>query len=545
MWALVLKIWGAVKGLLGLIVPFFSGVRQFAGWSSGAKWAVRILLILLIVAGLYLLNRQVEMERGVRGPLPLGQTYLPVLFLLFLGEVWLGYYLWQLLTEEDVSDFPDIDAAWEEATAALEKAGIDLKKVSVFLILGQTAGGEDRLFEAALPSSHKQLRVGGAPRRVAPLHVYATEDAVYVTCARASVLGRQVARLLGGGAGAAPAADPGASAGILGRSMRQTIFETMQPGGGQVGKVQELLNRAHREKRALTAQEQDEMRRLMGGDQNDSFAPQARPAKPSFIRDEAEMEEHAARLHHLCRLIARSRQPDLPVRGVLVLLPWAGTETDEAATAVIEACRRDLAAAREGLQVTCPHFALVSDLETAPGFHEFLEHFDDKLRRTGRVGRSFPLAPEPRALAKLLDAGMERFCAGEFSTWVYEFFRLEMADDRETITEANVNLYQLLVQLLERRQRLTRILARGLVVEGPEPAMLGGCYLAGTGGGPGEQAFVAAVFHRLLKERENVSWTEQARVSDDRNRTWGTYGLVALGVLVAVVVAAVVYAVRK
>ena len=38
-----------------------------------------------------------------------------------------------------------------------------------------------------------------------------------------------------------------------------------------------------------------------------------------------------------------------------------------------------------------------------------------QLRRTGRVGRSFPLAVDPRALSKVIDSGIERFCAGEFS----------------------------------------------------------------------------------------------------------------------------------
>jgi hypothetical protein len=540
MGALLLKVWAGIKSLVGLLVPLAGGVRQVKGWSATVRWTVRILLILLIFIGLRFLSEylQPDIAGVVEGGEFIHHWYLPILFLIFLGLVWLGVYLWYLLTEEDVSDYPDIDAAWKEAMTALVEAGIDLKRVSVFLILGQTAGGEDYLFEAAVPSTARPLRVRGAPRRLAPLHVYATEDAVYVTCARCSVLGRHAMRLLRGESSVLPAPEPSASSAVLGRSMRQTIFETMQP-GGHMAEVPKLLARAAREKRELTPEEKDELNRLLVGDAKEALAPQRRGPR-AFIRDEAETEEFAARLEHLCRLIARWRQPELPVRGVLVLVPWSGTESEEAANATSDACRRDLAAVRAALQVFCPQIALVCDLEMAPGFHEFLAQFDEKLRRTGRVGRSFPLAVDPRALSKVIDGGMERFCSGEFSTWVYEFFRLEEAeaDNRAAITAANIHLYQLLVQLLERRQRLSRILSRGMVVEASEPPMLAGCYLAGTGADAGERAFVAAVFHRLLKERENVSWTPDALAADASHRRWGAYGLVGLGGFVALVVGA-------
>src|SRR5437660_728089 len=58
-----------------------------------------------------------------------------------------------------------------------------------------TAGGEQALFRAAFPTAQRPLRVAGAPAGPAPLHVYATPDGIWVTCAGASLTGEQVRRL--------------------------------------------------------------------------------------------------------------------------------------------------------------------------------------------------------------------------------------------------------------------------------------------------------------------------------------------------------------
>ncbi|HEX5270388.1 MAG TPA: type VI secretion protein IcmF/TssM N-terminal domain-containing protein, partial [Gemmataceae bacterium] len=266
----------------------------------------------------------------------------------------------------------------------------------------------------------------------------------------------------------------------------------------------------------------------------------------ALVRDEAELEEDAARLGHLCRLIARNRQPDLPVKGIMVLVPWAAGAGDETAAAAAEACRRDLAAARAALRVSCPAVALVCDLERAPGFPELVANFKPEKRKTGRIGRKFPLLPElgGARVADVFASGLAWFCTAEFPTWIYEFFTLEQTETEPPgqATERNVRLYQILAQLLERHQRFGRVLAPVLANESGEPAMFGGCYLAATGPKPEhEQAFIAAVFHRLIEEHKNASWSPQAVREDARQRVEGKWGLVAALVGIVLLLAGTAY----
>ena len=108
-----------------------------------------------------------------------------LLILIILGVIW---GLWRLAAEERrVSQFPDIDWAWEEATLGLRKAAIALDRAPLILVLGEPANGINALFQA----SRMSFVVSDLPRRPnAPVRVYATREAIFVTCPEASVLAR-------------------------------------------------------------------------------------------------------------------------------------------------------------------------------------------------------------------------------------------------------------------------------------------------------------------------------------------------------------------
>src|SRR5262249_9473249 len=74
-----------------------------------------------------------------------------------------------------------------------------------------------------------------------------------------------------------------------------------------------------------------------------------------------------ARLRHLCGLIVRDRRPFCPLNGILVLIPFAGTDRSENAQNVAEFCRRDLATVQEVFRTHCPIFTLICDMERCPG----------------------------------------------------------------------------------------------------------------------------------------------------------------------------------
>jgi hypothetical protein len=521
------RVWDALKWLAGLMLPVAGKVRG-AGFSRGVRWFLHVVVLAAILVGLYFLNdrllsllgRRVEAKLGI-----LRHIWLPLLFMLFYVLCWLGWWLWTLLvTEDEYVQFPDITEAWEEARRALDRAGIDLREVPLFLVVGRTEGPPETLFQAArLPLVVKQ-----APARPeAPLHVYASREAVYVTCEKVSLLGSHAALLAGEGSevpGSLSDEDPGTLA---------MIEMTMRPGNAPsaVPAIQAILERARKENRQLTPEEKRRIR---------TMARKDRSLKPP-VRNPEEVDRHAARLEHLCRLLVRDRHPYCPINGTLVHVPFAATDTDQDALDAGASCQRDLAVARRVLQVESPTIALVSDLETAPGFRSFLEAFPEK-QRLQRVGQRCPLVPhlEPRSKtgenlrAQMLESLAEWVCGAVMPGWVYKHFRLEAPGQAgvEAVLRGNAQMFLFMHHLRERQHRLGRLLAQAFAAEDDDPYLFGGCYLAGTGAESArDQAFVAGVFQRLASEENHVSWTEQALVDEANYRRWTAIGQTALGVL--------------
>jgi hypothetical protein len=94
--------------------------------------------------------------------------------------VYRGLKLW---LEGDVSRFPDLDFAWRAGLTALERNGIDATAVPIFLVLGSAGDRQER---ALFDSAGLGLRVRAVPEGPAPLHWYASPDAIYLCCSEAS-----------------------------------------------------------------------------------------------------------------------------------------------------------------------------------------------------------------------------------------------------------------------------------------------------------------------------------------------------------------------
>jgi hypothetical protein len=530
-----------VRWVLGLVLPVFQQTRGgVARWGRGLLLVLHLVLVVAIVIGLHYLNEWLRLHELIPTEIRfIAHNWLPILFLLIYSLCWLSWLLWQLLVfEPESSDFPDIDQAWQEALAALRKANLDLLQLPMFLILGRPQEEEKHLFQAGQLS----LEVKQAPARAeAPLHVYATRRAIYVTCPGASLLGVQALSLAGKWSG--PGASlSGSGAGAGDEDDIDEIVKTMRPGGsdgkagGAVQDLAEVLRQAEREGRPLNRSEKRELRRIYRRDN-----PQRSP-----LRDASLVSEQSRRLHHLCRLLVRARHPCCPINGILLLIPFAGTDHDDDAADTAAACQRDLAVTATALKVHCPLIALVCDLETAPGFSEFIQHFSAK-ERLNRLGRSCPLVPDlsavrqPRsdvsAVAGMLHGLAEWICQSVVQSWVYEKFQLEGGSpgglDAGSALQRNSRLFQFFDELQQRDERLGKILTEALAGKAPsEPLLLGGCYLGGTGADPAqEQAFVKGVFDRLVALEECVYWTEQARAEEEGYQRWVNLGWTALAVL--------------
>jgi hypothetical protein len=300
--------------------------------------------------------------------------------------------------------------------------------------------------------------------------------------------------------------------------------------------MRELL--ARREQRDLTPQEQDRLRELAELSKGPRTAVKRRVALGADAQARG-----TARLRFLCRLIRRDRRPWCPINGLLVLVPWAATESDETAKEAAAVLQRDLAEARATLQLRYPAFALVCDLETAQGFAELRRGFPPETLKQ-RLGQRLPLVPDlpPAEAPALLERGVQWIGQAVLPAGIMRFLRLDGPGDSRRAPVSvghNRNLYLLLREVYTRGPRLARVLARGLQTGGPETAdpldalpLFGGCYLAGTGRQAAEQAFVPGVFQRLVDGQSSVSWTGAALDEDARYRRWAAYGYTGLAAAV-------------
>lgn len=527
---LLAKLWNGIRKALGLLLPIFARKRDFQGVQTGLLWTLHVLLVVGVLVGLWFLDRALQFSSqflfgsSILVPLKQYNLYLPLLGLLIYALAWLAFWVYRLLQiEEDASEFPDIDAAWEEAVAALERAGIGLQDVPIFLVLGQPAESEAALFEGA----RLQMRVRGAPQRDdAPLHMYCFKDGEYeslfITCAGASVLGRQSAILSGK-----------ADSGLADEDKRRLDDGTLQPdelfaslGANSLGAkdLLEILDEARRQGRDPQHLTPEEQRRI-----NVHY----RRTKRSLFENPTLVEELTARLQHLCRLIVRDRRPICPINGVMVLLPFAATDSMEDAQQTSEALQKDLRASNEILQIHCPVFTLVCDLEQATGFGEFLKRTQEDWRKR-RLGHGFPLVPDlpTTDVPAMIEGGLRWFCRALFPTWIYKRLIIEIPG-RETVSEVsavNARLYQLMRQMHEREERLGYIGTRGLAPLQDGPLWIGGVYVAATGRDPArDQAFIPGVFRKVIEYHESIAWTDRALAEDARYHRLAKlgYGIVA------------------
>ena len=132
---------------------------------------------------------------------------------------------------------------------------------------------------------------------------------------------------------------------------------------------------------------------------------------------------------------------------------------------------------------------------------------------------------------------------GAFEDWVYTLFREQQALTRP----GNLRLYGLLCKVrCNLKLRLAEILAGGFGYDPrqtphDQPLLFSGCYFAATGPTPDRQAFVKSVFDKLLDEQENVEWTRQALVNEQRYTLLATTGWVVAAILFITLIAALFY----
>lgn len=556
--AVIAGVFDLMRKGVGIILPIFSEAADFKTWNPWLRWAVRLALAGVILAGLNWVERQpwnpLRSLLLAKAPpwVQANHLYVDIMFLLVVAAGWVGYGLIRLFSaEEESAEFPEVEAAWRAAVDGLARAGVRLNDPAtappVFVVVGRPAGGMDALFRASGWRFEHRLTAGPGDRVV----VYACYDpfAVFVTAPDASGWAYLSAALDGDARHAPPAGGEDES------DPTKTI--SFAAGGGALRKYglsgeEEYELRGLLDTQRIQGLSDDQQDRLgVLADKGRKGAAMAARGQSLAIRAEV-VRQGERELKFLAKLVKKDRWPLCPINGVLVLVPWAAGGADEVAARAAQVLADDLRAVRDALQLHYPTYAAVCDLETARGFPQFRSAFPPALLR-GRLGQRTPLVPAGGAGApdppEVVRRGAAWIAQAVVPVWVLKALRLDDWDARSTPggRENNRDLYLLMREVYLRFPRIAGILASGVPSVGPggDPyaglPLFGGCYLAGTGGKGSQQAFVEGVFRRMVEpeEQASVAWNAKAYAEDAKFRRLAVAGYGAIAAVVLVTVGAV------
>jgi hypothetical protein len=187
---------------------------------------------------------------------------------------------------------------------------------------------------------------------------------------------------------------------------------------------------------------------------------------------------------------------------------------------------------------------MICGLEDLTGFTDLVERLPgDQIRK--RMGQRFPLVPELTAneVPEKVESAVESVAGGLFPSMVYAMFQVESpgGENPEEVLRTNTQLFRFLGEIIEKGERLARLVKDCLPTLRGEPLMFGGCYFAATGrDSTNQQAFASGVLMRMIKEdQDNVTWTEETLREDAaaqrsaRLFKLGFILIISLGVLTA------------
>lgn len=544
-------IFSGMKWLGGAVVAPLAKLRQVRGIARIVRWVVHVVAIVAVVALLTFGNYYFGLDSLLRTPWPiLRMVWLPLLFLLGYGLLWLGWYLCRAMaSDREASPFPDIDRAWRKAISAANLAGIDTQQAPLYLLVGRPRGRMSDLIHAA------GINLTSAPAiddDNAPVQVFANREAIFVSCADVSLLGRQAELFAQAAAERTHQNESWQSDNQRELADADVQLEELpvehSSQGGVATAVHPLAQAAHER----LAEVEGHLATLVGDDLPvaavESTAetlelPSAEfDLKAVLLKDALEVETISARLRHLSQLIVEERRPHVPVNAIVLLATADALDDDEAAGHVGVLAAEDLAAIHETTQVECPHVVLVCDLEASPGGSELLARFPEEQRQR-RLGVRLPevSCADAAEAGEIVEEGVRWLCDGLLPPLVYRLVGAPQSpqDENKTLRD-NTALYQFLYRMRQRRERLSRLLRRTAVTISGRFHPLAGCYLVASGEDrQRQQGFAEAVFVQLPQLAKAVAWTDEAIRRDRQQRLLSRAGYATLAALAAALVLAV------
>lgn len=462
------------------------------------------------------------------------RCYVAVQFVLFYVFLRLFIAAMRLFFARDVSEFEDIDRAFDAGLESLARAGYDIQWLPVFLVSGVTHDTAKNFF-AASGQTWKVDGLSDNPSQPA-LTFHATDEALLICLPDVGATVRQFQKgpATGGGGVPVAASAPTAQTTATLRPGEFAAARQAAPSGPDMG-------RTLKPGAVVAAQNPSappapmpmgfegtlrpgQLAAVVGSPGVPSAPVTSRQGAPEKLTKE-ELELNRRRLEYFCQRLSEERGSFCAINGLLQVVPWRWTMSP-AYEPLWSAVQADLQTIHDSLHQLFPVVCIHSGLEEVVGLPELLERGKelDHRFRDSRAGSRFPAG---RLIDEQSAAWVVERCQDWFRDWVFAAFAKNLS------SPLNRRLYQLLCAMSDRRAQLQRELRLtfGAVSLALTPR-LSGVYFAATGVDGARRAFVQGVIQRVLSEQNDVTWMPEWRARDRRllAMTW-MVGLLTFGVL--------------
>jgi len=524
-----LYLLASLRALLQIPAKLLFAPRRLLSLSVPARVSGLMGLFLVLVTTAAFVSYLLTPDR------PSWQTWFELWHILVLGGLIvaipiLTYVMLKLWLEGTSSAFPEIDASWQRGLLEIQRAGLAVNDMPIFLVFG-FSGPRD--VKNLMEASGLEFVVRCDEDIQAPMHWYGNEQGIFLVLndvGRFALVHHSQGDWPTGGASlerqSAPQGD------IRGTIVAGSRPAALSPSPARAASESDFGRPGSAGIRGTLMPGASFPDQSPGNATHDPTRPQAVPT----VLPRGKLDEQSYRLHYLCSLLSQLRQPVCPLNGALLTLPWQKIKSQQDLRALSDALRRDLATVRESTQLCFPLTFLVNGMETENGFAELVRRVGAEHASASRFGHRFD--HWVHLTAENLEAFTANAC-GAFEDWVYDLFRQGDAMGKP----GNAKLYQLLCTTRSQvHQRLTALLIGGFIederkhIQEDRTQLLTGCYFAGTGNSPDRQSFVKSVFTKMFQLEDDLEWTPSALQTNQRYRAlagllYGANWLFLLGLL--------------
>lgn len=552
----------------------YQPLKQLTQLSRAAKLASLCCALLILLTLLAWIIFQLDPARVAWSDyMTLGRAVmLGLLLTITTASLYFSARLW---LDETPASADEVESAWQAGITAFSKVGISIADLPVFLFLGATTTEQQRQL---MNAGNLKLIVDGPAQANAPLNWFATNEAIYLFCGSAGVLGRTIDNLrkasslsiagdvevglvtstpLGdlslGMAIEEPARlSPALQAADLNRENSATVARNEQSLACSEHGPTATLVRPRLAKPSLKVEAERQLHNIesmleeqlqldrLGIHDREGISvgpPLCEASLTSLTSTETADGQHM--LTDVCARLRGRRRPVAPINGIGIIVDMAAVISSElAARQCGDAIRGELEQVRSQLGQQAPVSIVCTGMEIQPGVSEVIRRLGAATAGSLTIGQLC----DPR---EVTNSPMIERCA-EQALGTIEKLVLHLLRSPESMSMPGSN--QLIRLLIASRQRfikplkilLNQALLQTPVTHRSQAGFFNGLFFAAIGIRPIERAFAAPLLQRLHAQQHWLAWTDAELKMQRRERFLnGSLAVLCAVELLALIVQAV------